>query len=151
MEHGPNFLEPPPDIINDTLEWEVEMILKHCTFGQWKKKQYLVRWKGYSPAHDSWVISKDLHANNLVSEFEAHPAPLISGSTIESTTAAHSSSIISTGSLQPTHHFHSEKSPVSPPGPGTNWADWSNAMGREMYLRRALEKLNLEYPPASDS
>jgi len=39
---------------------------------------------------------------------------------------------------------------VSPPGPGTNWADWSNAMGREMYLRRALEKLNLEYPPTSD-
>ena len=40
---------------------------------------------------------------------------------------------------------------VSPPGPGTNWADWSNAMGREMYLRRALEKLNLEYPPTSDN
>jgi hypothetical protein len=39
---------------------------------------------------------------------------------------------------------------LSPPGLGTNWADWSNAMGREMYLRRALEKLNLEYPPTSD-
>ena len=39
---------------------------------------------------------------------------------------------------------------VSLPGPGTNWVDWSNAMGREMYLRRALEKLNLEYPPTSD-
>ena len=32
-EHGPNFLEPPPDIIDDTPEWEVEMILKHHTFG----------------------------------------------------------------------------------------------------------------------
>jgi hypothetical protein len=40
---------------------------------------------------------------------------------------------------------------LSPPGPGTNWADWSNAMGREMYLWRALEKLNLEYPPISDN
>jgi hypothetical protein len=40
---------------------------------------------------------------------------------------------------------------VSPPGPGTNWADWSNTMGKEMYLRRALEKLNLEYPPTSDN
>jgi hypothetical protein len=28
---------------------------------------------------------------------------------------------------------------VSPPRPGTNWADWSDAMGREMYLRRALD------------
>jgi hypothetical protein len=39
---------------------------------------------------------------------------------------------------------------VSPPPPGTNWADWSNAMGREMYLHRALAKLNAEYPPESD-
>jgi hypothetical protein len=36
---------------------------------------------------------------------------------------------------------------MSPPRPGTNWADWSDAMGREMYLRRALDKLNFEYPP----
>ena len=35
---------------------------------------------------------------------------------------------------------------MSPPRPGTNWADWSDAMGREMYLRRALERLNFEYP-----
>jgi hypothetical protein len=42
-EHGPNFLEPPPHIINDTPKWEVETILKHHTFGQWKKKQYLIR------------------------------------------------------------------------------------------------------------
>jgi hypothetical protein len=35
---------------------------------------------------------------------------------------------------------------VSPPRPGTNWADWSDAMGREMYLHRALDRLNFEYP-----
>jgi hypothetical protein len=39
---------------------------------------------------------------------------------------------------------------VSPPAPGTNWADWLNALGREMYLHRVLEKLNAEYPPESD-
>jgi hypothetical protein len=33
-EHGPNFLEPPPEIIDDTPEWEVETILKHRIFGQ---------------------------------------------------------------------------------------------------------------------
>ena len=35
---------------------------------------------------------------------------------------------------------------VSPLPPGTNWANWLDAMGREMYLRRALERLNFEYP-----
>ena len=40
---------------------------------------------------------------------------------------------------------------VSPPLPGaTNWVDWLNTMGREMYLHHALEKLNTEYPPESD-
>jgi hypothetical protein len=29
---------------------------------------------------------------------------------------------------------------------GINWAAWSDALGREMYLRRALDKLNLEFP-----
>jgi hypothetical protein len=40
---------------------------------------------------------------------------------------------------------------LSPPRPGTNWADWSDAMGREMYLRRVLNRLNFEYPPDSAS
>ena len=62
---------PPPDIINNAPEWEVEKIIKARTFRHWKKKQYLVYWKGYSPAHDSWVNAKDMHAKDLISEFEA--------------------------------------------------------------------------------
>jgi len=68
-QHGPNFIKPPPDIIKGKEEWEVEQIIKMCTYGQWKKKQYLVRWKGYSPTHDSWVNEDDLHTPELLAEF----------------------------------------------------------------------------------
>jgi len=32
-EHGPNFLELPPDIVDDTPKWEVKTILKQQLFG----------------------------------------------------------------------------------------------------------------------
>jgi hypothetical protein len=70
IEHGQNFMEPPPDIIDDTPEWEVETILGQRTFGRWKKKQYLVRWKGYSQAHDQWVNADNMHAEDLIRAFE---------------------------------------------------------------------------------
>ena len=41
-KYGPNYLQPPPDIIDDASEWEVEKIIRACTSGCWKKKQYLV-------------------------------------------------------------------------------------------------------------
>jgi len=56
-EHGENFIEPPPETIEGEEEWEIEQILGKCHFGQGKKVQYLVRWKGYSPAHDQWSTS----------------------------------------------------------------------------------------------
>ena len=69
-QHGLNFLELPPDIIEGKPEWEVEKIIKMCLYGHWKKKQYLVRWKDYSPAHDSWVNKEDLHTPELMKNFK---------------------------------------------------------------------------------
>ena len=31
-QHGPNFLEPPPEIIEGEPEWEVDQIIKERTF-----------------------------------------------------------------------------------------------------------------------
>ncbi len=95
-EHGPNFLEPPPDIIDNTPEWEVKTILKQRLFSRWKKKQFLVRWKGYSPVHDSWVNEDDMNMDELVWKFSGsqpsiratsllskiHPLPIIAPSTL---------------------------------------------------------------------
>jgi hypothetical protein len=52
-EHGPNFEELPPDLIDKEHEYKVEQILDTRLYGQWKNPKYLIRWKGYSEAHDS--------------------------------------------------------------------------------------------------
>jgi hypothetical protein len=52
-EHGRNFPEPPPDLIDGEEEWEVERIVGMRHFGRKKTLQYRVRWKGYSEAHDT--------------------------------------------------------------------------------------------------
>ena len=76
-QHGPNFLELPPDIIEGEPEWEVEQILQTRLYGRGKKRQYLVRWKGYSPLHDSWVNESDMNAPELIQEFHAsHPTAI---------------------------------------------------------------------------
>jgi hypothetical protein len=66
-EHGPNFAEPSPDLIDGEPEWEVEQLL-----GSRRRRnqlQYLVRWKGFSEAHDSWEPSAHIHADQLVTNF----------------------------------------------------------------------------------
>jgi len=76
-QHGPNFLELPPDIIEGEPEWEIEQILQNRLYGQGKKRQYLVCWKGYSPLHDSWVNESDMNAPELIQEFHAsHPTAI---------------------------------------------------------------------------
>ena len=67
--HGPNFKEPPPELIDDEPEWEVEAILDSRRFGRKKMLQFRVRWKGYSMAHDLWEPASNVHVPELVKRY----------------------------------------------------------------------------------
>ena len=67
-EHGRNFTEPPPDLIDWEPEWEVEQILDMRM--RRSKEQHLIHWKGYSSAHDFWEPWENINAPLLMKEFE---------------------------------------------------------------------------------
>src|SRR5487761_1316438 len=66
-EHGQNFAEPPPDLVEGQPEWEVEDILDSRV--RRRKTQYLVKWKGYLDAHNSWEPKEHLHASEILSTY----------------------------------------------------------------------------------
>ena len=67
--HGPNFTEPPPDVIDNEEEFEVEAIRAHKRIRS--KLQYLVSWKGYPSSNDEWVPETNLkHAIKLLKAYK---------------------------------------------------------------------------------
>ena len=48
----------------------MEQILDERNYGRWKKKQYLVKWKGYPDLDNQWLDAKDMeNAQELIAEF----------------------------------------------------------------------------------
>src|SRR6266702_1224773 len=68
--HGSNYSRPAPDLIDNEEEYEVEKILDIRQFGKRRKKQYLIKWKGYPDSDNEWVDHKDVHAPEAIREFE---------------------------------------------------------------------------------
>ena len=64
-------LEPPPALlVNGDEEWEVETILADRKRG--KGEQFLVRWKGYTSADDTWEPAKNLeNASEALEKYRA--------------------------------------------------------------------------------
>jgi Chromo (CHRromatin Organisation MOdifier) domain len=82
-EHGRNFTEPPPDLMEGEPEYEVEQIIDAHKKGKAEKLEYLLCWKGYSPAHDSWEPAGNVKAPELIKEFYQRNPNAIGGGRIK--------------------------------------------------------------------
>ena len=70
ITHGANYLRPPPELVDNEEEYEVEKILDSRQFGRRKRLQYLVKWKGYPDSDNMWVDKDDVFAEDKVREFK---------------------------------------------------------------------------------
>ena len=68
-EHGPNETHPPPDLIEDEEEHEVEAILNHRVHRG--RTQYFVAWKGWEPSENSWEPEGHLrNASRILNDYK---------------------------------------------------------------------------------
>jgi hypothetical protein len=75
--------------------------------------QYKVRWKGYSPAYDSWEPASQVHASDLIEEFQKiRPSRKNNNTTINCRSA---SEITSKMSLPQQHRAYSSQTEVEYP------------------------------------
>jgi hypothetical protein len=67
QEHGENYAQPPPELIDGEEEYQVEEIIDERIFRQ--KKQYLIKWLGYPVSENSWIDARGLHADELLEDY----------------------------------------------------------------------------------
>ena len=70
ITHGANYQRPPPDLVDNEEEYEVETVLDSRLFGRRKRLQYLVKWAGYPDSDNQWVDKDDVFAEDKVREFK---------------------------------------------------------------------------------
>ena len=68
--HGRNYERPPPDLVANQEEYEVEKVLDVRHYGRKKTRQYLIKWKGYPDSDNEWVSQKDMSADEAIREYE---------------------------------------------------------------------------------
>ncbi|CCM07113.1 uncharacterized protein FIBRA_09447 [Fibroporia radiculosa] len=66
--HGKNYLRPPPELIKNQEEFEIECIIDSKTVG--KQTLCQVQWKGYLALDDSWLPKAEIsHAKDALTDF----------------------------------------------------------------------------------
>ena len=67
-------MRPPPDLINNKEEYEIERILDLRVRGCNQWVQYLVKWVGYPDSDNQWLDVDQLTADEAIREFQQkHP------------------------------------------------------------------------------
>ena len=139
ITHGANYQRRPPDLVDNTEEYEVEKVLDLRLFSRRWRLQYLVKWKGYLDTDNMWVDKDDVFADDKVREFKEsnpntrthlrvtpsldNPHLLLASSRSSSTSyyAPHIQSMSSDGHsdlpFEPQHSAQGESSPPSGPQP----------------------------------
>ena len=62
--HGPNFSQPPPDMIDAKEEYEIDQIVVY--HGNGKNCRYLTAWKGYPSSENTWEPKSNLRHTPLL-------------------------------------------------------------------------------------
>lgn len=77
--------KPPPLVIDNKEEYEVDKILKSRRTGRSKKLEYYIRWKGYGPNDDTWEpVENVANAKEAIAKFhELHPKAISSLSGVQ--------------------------------------------------------------------
>src|SRR5258707_7675536 len=71
---GPNYSRPSPDLIKGEEEYEVEKVINHRYTGRARTLQYLIKWKGYPEADNTWEPADQVHAPQLIKAYHRqHP------------------------------------------------------------------------------
>ena len=67
--HRLNYSCPPPDLINDEEQYEVEQIRNHQHHGWSRTLQYLIKWWGYPKSDHTWEPADQVYALDLLQEY----------------------------------------------------------------------------------
>ena len=65
-QRGQDFPRPPPEMVEGEAEFEVEAIKNHRLYGRQRQLQYLIGWKGYPSADDTWENADQVFAPALM-------------------------------------------------------------------------------------
>jgi hypothetical protein len=67
--HGPNFIKPPPHIVDGEEEYKIEAIVGHR--GSASQRSYHVKWKGFPSAENKWMTERQLdNTSDILSNYK---------------------------------------------------------------------------------